>query len=177
VSHAFRHGGPGVIQGNFHGRLPSFAALSPVAHVQAAVQRQAAAQARTARQGNAFQVPSTLQLSSPGPGQPMPADVRERMESVFRADFSSVRIHVGQQAPAIGALAFTMSSDIFFAPGQYDPRSPAGQRLLGHELTHVMQQRAGRVRNPFGSGVAVVQDPGLEAEAERMGIRVAMLRG
>ena len=39
-----------------------------------------------------------------------------------------------------------------------------------------MQQRAGRVRNPFGSGVAVVQDPGLEAEAERMGVRVAMLR-
>ena len=28
----------------------------------------------------------------------------------------------------------------------------------------------------LGSGVAVVQDPGLEAEAERMGVRVAMLR-
>ena len=36
-----------------------------------------------------------------------------------------------------------------------------------------MQQRAGRVRNPLGSGVAVVQDPALEAEAERMGLRAA----
>ena len=45
--------------------------------------------------------------------------------------------------------------------------------MLGHELTHVLQQRAGRVRNPMGTGVAVVQDPALEAEAERMGLRAA----
>jgi hypothetical protein len=37
----------------------------------------------------------------------------------------------------------------------------------------VVQQRAGRVRNPLGGGVAVVQDPVLEAEAERTGTRVA----
>src|SRR5690606_27769182 len=53
----------------------------------------------------------------------------------------------------------------------YNPHSAHGQRLLGHELAHVVQQRAGRVRNPFGSGTAVVQDPALEAEAERMGVR------
>jgi len=48
--------------------------------------------------------------------------------------------------------------------------------LLGHELTHVMQQRAGRVANPFGSGVAVVQDQALEAEADRMGRIASMSR-
>jgi hypothetical protein len=32
---------------------------------------------------------------------------------------------------------------------------------------------AARVRNPFGSGIAVVQDRGLEAEADRMGQRAA----
>ena len=37
----------------------------------------------------------------------------------------------------------------------------------------MVQQRAGRVRNPLGAGVAVVQDPALEAEAERMGLRAA----
>jgi hypothetical protein len=36
-----------------------------------------------------------------------------------------------------------------------------------------VQQRAGRVRNPFGSGVAVVQDTMLEGEADRMGARAA----
>jgi hypothetical protein len=30
------------------------------------------------------------------------------------------------------------------------------------------------VRNPFGGGVAVVQDHALEAEADRMGVKAAM---
>ena len=87
-----------------------------------------------------------------------------------------VRWLVGPEANAIGALAFTRGSNMYFAPGQYDPHSPGGQRRLGHELTHVLQQRAGRVRNPFGAGVAVVQDRVLEAEADRMGQRAAAHR-
>ena len=67
------------------------------------------------------------------------------------------------------ALAFTLGTDLYFAPGQYNPETIYGQQLLGHELTHVVQQRAGRVRNPFGSGLAVVQDHAMEAEADRMG--------
>jgi ribosomal protein S18 acetylase RimI-like enzyme len=66
--------------------------------------------------------------------------------------------------------------DIHFASGQYNPHTPHGQSLLGHELTHVVQQRAGRVANPFGSGVAVVQDQALEAEADRMGRAAATHR-
>jgi hypothetical protein len=93
------------------------------------------------------------------------------MEGLLGADLSGVRVHVGPEAASIGALAFTVGSDLYFAPGQYNPGSPQGQRLLGHELTHVVQQRAGRVRNPFGSGLAVVQDAALEAEADRMGMR------
>ncbi len=124
--------------------------------------------------GNAFQVPSSVNLASPGGGRPLPPTVRQKMESVFNTDFSDVRVHVGPQAQQIGAIAYTLGSNLYFAPGQYNPMSSNGQRLLGHELTHVMQQRAGRVRNPFGSGVAVVQDPGLEAEADLMGMRAAM---
>ena len=128
-------------------------------------------------QGSAMQVPpSLLNFRPSGVGQRLPESVQQKMESFFGTDFSDVRVHVGPEASSIGALAFTYGSDLYFAHGQYDPGSAHGQRLLGHELTHVVQQRAGRVRNPFGSGVAVVQDPGLEAEAERMGVRVAMLR-
>jgi ribosomal protein S18 acetylase RimI-like enzyme len=96
------------------------------------------------------------------------------MESFFGADFSDVQVHSGPEASSIGALAFTQGSNIYFAPGQYNPNSHFGQQLLAHELTHVVQQRAGRVRNPFGSGIAAVQDPTLEAEAERMGRQAAM---
>jgi GNAT superfamily N-acetyltransferase len=122
--------------------------------------------------GKAFQVPAGFALRPPGMGQRLPEAVQRKMESIFGTDFSGVRVHVGAEASSIGALAFTAGSDLYFAPGQYNPASAGGQALIGHELTHVVQQRAGRVRNPLGSGMAVVQDPRLEAEAEQMG-RVA----
>ncbi len=194
------HGRPQVIQGNFQGRQPAFTAQARPAfpqaaqrqrapHVQAALQRHApkhyTAQrhvgpqpqaAQPSRIGNAFRVPPTVNLSNPGQGRPLPEAVRRKMESVFNTDFSDVRVHVGAQAQSIGAVAFTMGSQIHFATGQYNPDTSHGQRLLGHELMHVMQQRSGRMRNPFGGGVAVVQDPGMEAEAERMGIQAAAYR-
>jgi hypothetical protein len=109
-------------------------------------------------------------------GWPLPRDVQAKMEAALGANFSNVRIHVGPEASAIGAIAFTWGSDIHFAPGQYNPHTPHGQSLLGHELAHVVQQGAGRVANPFGSGVAVVQDQALEAEADRLGRMAAMSR-
>ena len=118
--------------------------------------------------------PVNLRQSSGG--WPLPRDVQGKMEAALGADFSDVRIHVGAEASAIGAIAFTWGSDIHFAPGQYNPHTPHGQVLLGHELAHVIQQRAGRVTNPFGSGVAVVQDHALEAEADRLGHKAAMSR-
>ena len=110
-------------------------------------------------------------------GWVLPKEVQTKMESALGGDFSDVRIHVGSEVASIGAIAFTWGSDIHFAPGYYNPHSIQGQQLLGHELTHVLQQRAGRVRNPFGSGTAVVQDHALEAEADRMGMKAAMHRG
>ena len=107
----------------------------------------------------------------------LPKEVQAKMESALGGDFSDVRIHVGSEVSAIGAIAFTWGSDIHFAPGYYNPHSIQGQQLLGHELAHVLQQRAGRVRNPFGSGTAVVQDHALEAEADRLGMKAAMQRG
>ena len=123
--------------------------------------------------GNAFALPAGFTLKPRGSGQPLPEAIQKKMESFFNTSFADVRVHVGHEASAIGALAFTHGTDLYFAPGQYNPQSTQGQQLLGHELTHVVQQRAGRVRNPLGAGVAVVQDPALEAEAERMGLRAA----
>jgi hypothetical protein len=104
-------------------------------------------------------------------GQPLPPVIQRSVEAAFRTSFADVRVHVGPQAPAIGAVAFTHGSNIYFAPGQYDLHSARGQRILWHELTHVAQQKSGRVRNPFGTDLAVVHDRLLEAEAERMSLR------
>lgn len=45
-------------------------------------------------------------------------------------------------ARAVGARAFTLGRDMVFGAGQYRPGSTAGQRLMAHELTHVVQQGA-----------------------------------
>jgi hypothetical protein len=66
------------------------------------------------------------------------------MEDAFGADFSGVKVHSDAQSDSLNqslqATAFTTGSDVFFAKGQYKPTSPAGQELLAHELTHVVQQ-------------------------------------
>src|SRR5580658_9386069 len=73
-------------------------------------------------------------------GEPLPLQVQAQMEGSFGVDFSAVRVHQGAEAEAQEALAYTQGTDIHFAPGQYDPHSPGGQELLGHELAHVVQQ-------------------------------------
>ncbi|MHC5778213.1 eCIS core domain-containing protein [Nostoc sp.] len=103
------------------------------------------------------------------------APVRSKMENSFGTSFSDVNIHTdSHQAKGIGALAFTQGNNIHFAPGQYNPQNPSGQALLGHELTHVVQQRAGRVPVPHQSkGAPINADSALETEADNMGAKAA----
>jgi hypothetical protein len=81
---------------------------------------------------------------SKGKGQTLPDDVRDFLESQLGADFGEVVIHTDSEAVALNkelnALAFTSGFDIFFNAGQYKPGTAAGQKLLAHELTHVIQQ-------------------------------------
>jgi len=85
-----------------------------------------------------------------GGGRPLAEGFRSRMESAFGADFSSVRIHADEPADrlsrSIQARAFTRGHDIFLRQGEYQPASTDGQRLLAHELTHVVQQGQQHIR-------------------------------
>lgn len=108
-----------------------------------------------------------------GGGEPLPAQAKATMERAFGADFSDVRIHQDSAASAMTAAAFTQGSHIHFAPGRYDPSSEAGLALLGHELTHVLQQRAGRVAGTQTKGDVLNTDASLEAEADHLGERAA----
>jgi len=120
--------------------------------------------------------PAGADLPSAGAGAPLHDGVREKMEGAFGQSFSDVRIHEGPRAGALCALAYTQGADIHFAPGQYQPTTPGGQALLGHELAHVVQQRQGRVSATTQSkaaGVDVNDDPALEREADEMGAKAA----
>ena len=114
-------------------------------------------------------------IEASGSGEPLPEEARAKMEAALGMDFSTVRIHVGPQAARVGALAFTRGTDIFFAPGQYQPWTRRGLELLGHELTHVVQQAEGRVTASHNAGgVAINDDSGLEREADEMGRNTAL---
>jgi hypothetical protein len=167
-----------VIQGLFPGGRaavqPQVAARAlPVRHMAPRPATTPAAAAAIQRRGGAggFAVDPGV-LRTIGPGAPLPDALRSQMEQALGANFSDVRVHVGPQAQSIGAIAFTAGSDLYFAPGRFQPDTAAGRRLLGHELAHVVQQRQGRVRGGAGA-VTVVQDAVLEAEAERAGVRAS----
>ena len=114
--------------------------------------------------------------SSPGSSsKDVPPEVMSKMENTMGADFSSVKINKNSSsAQDVGALAYTKGNQIDFAPGQFNPNTTSGQELLGHELSHVVQQREGRVKPTEAiNGMAVNSDPQLEKEADINGSKAA----
>ncbi|WP_157682277.1 eCIS core domain-containing protein [Mucilaginibacter mallensis] len=83
-------------------------------------------------------------------GQTLSAGSRQFFEPRFGHDFSRVRIHTdsgaAKSAQSINALAYTSGNNIVFNSGQYSPETSSGQRLMAHELTHVVQQGKDVVR-------------------------------
>jgi hypothetical protein len=78
------------------------------------------------------------------PGQSLDRATNKFFSARFGHDFANVRIHAdaeaAESARAVNALAYTVGRDVVFAAGQYAPNTGAGQQLLAHELTHVVQQ-------------------------------------
>jgi len=82
-----------------------------------------------------------------GGGKPLSENDRAFFEPRFGRDFSQVRVHTdanaADSAQAVNARAFTVGQDVVFGAGHYAPGRTTGQRLLAHELTHVVQQNSG----------------------------------
>lgn len=111
-----------------------------------------------------------------GGGAPLPDATRAFFEKRFGADFSQVRLHTNAQAAdtakSINAKAFTVGRDIAFSAGQYAPESREGQRLLAHELTHVVQQEGAqllRVQTQAKEGAAPPSSPSSSPAGARGG--------
>ena len=81
-----------------------------------------------------------------GSGFRLQPALQNRMETAFGHDFSPVHLHTDstavQMSQQINAQAFTHGSDIYFNTAKYNPESGVGQKLLAHELTHVVQQHS-----------------------------------
>lgn len=91
-------------------------------------------------------VPASAHQALAGPGQPLETPLRQAMQARFGAHFGRVRVHTDGTAAAsardLRAAAYTVGEHIVFGAGRYRPVEPAGARVLAHELTHVLQQRA-----------------------------------
>lgn len=100
-------------------------------------------------------------------GEPLPKATRLQMERHFQHDFSRVRVHTDGRAAlsaaSLRANAFTVGNHVVFGTGQFNATSGQGQRLLRHELTHVIQQ-GHTDTSPSSLHVGPASSP-LEAEA------------
>ena len=113
--------------------------------------------------------------SNEGAPTKLPEDVKKKMEASFQADFSEVNIYPeSQSAKDVGALAYTQGENVHFSPGQFKPDTNSGQELIGHEITHVVQQRQGRVQPTSEvAGMPLNDNNGLESEADSLGKKAA----
>ena len=122
-----------------------------------------------ARRGLRFEEDGLAAAARP---RQIPAPVLGRMERSFGADFSGVRVVEAPGLEELGVDAAAHGDLLGFAPGRFAPESREGQALLGHELAHVVQQTMG-APFPLTGGAPIVEDRGLELQADRAGERAA----
>jgi hypothetical protein len=109
-------------------------------------------------------VEASIEAMSSG-GVPLSASARAFFEPRFGFDFRGVRIHHDDRADtaarAVNARAFTRGADVVFRQGEFQPDTHHGQRLLAHELAHVVQQGAAQ---PVGNAEPLrdAAGPGLQ---------------
>ena len=109
------------------------------------------------------QLDAAVQHARGSSGEALDDETLAQMEPRFGHDFSQVRVHANERAAAsaqaMGALAYTVGQDIVFDTGQYAPQTREGQRLIAHELAHVVQQERGSVPGTPLTDTLTVSDP------------------
>lgn len=147
------------------------AAVDAAGYIEPAVERVRLAIRRWRRTGEidapTVAMPAVEQtLAALGPGRPLEASTRSRMERAAGADFSNTRVHddeIGARAAASQqARAFAIGEHIAFANGEYQPGTVEGDALLAHELAHT-QQQAGASR----ASSTTTSEHGAERDANR----------
>jgi hypothetical protein len=70
--------------------------------------------------------------------------VKNLLAKYFDRDLlDSIRIHTNGLPSYVpeGMGAYASNNDVYYQPGEYDPRSIAGIAAIGHEVTHALQYR------------------------------------
>ena len=111
-------------------------------------------------------VESTI-AAARGGGQALDGSLATEFGGALGHSVADVRVHTDSTAAAltraVSARAFATGTDIFFAPGEYQPGTASGRELIAHEVAHTDQQRGAPLAGPL-----VVSNPGeaLEVQAD-----------
>jgi len=90
--------------------------------------------------------------------------IKENVSQLMGTDVADAQVHYNSNKPAqLQAEATAQGTEVHLAPGK--------EQHLGHELTHVAQQKQGRVQPTIqaNNGVGINNDPKLEKEADEVG--------
>lgn len=106
----------------------------------------------------------------------MPETLQKKMEHGMGYDFSKVEMGESQKVSKMGFHAYAKGNTILFAPGRFNPFTLRGQRLIGHELGHIVQNTRGRVNAEQEiEGEQVNVDTSYEKEADNLSAKATSL--
>jgi len=95
-------------------------------------------------------------IAEMGPGRPLDAAAARAATVALGQPPGEVTVHIGPEAERFAAQhqarAVTVGSHIAFGAGQYRPGTPDGDRLIAHELAHVIQMRGADPGGSVGRG-------------------------
>jgi len=136
--------------------------MDPIVHLQRTIGNSATSKLLRKTSGESMAGTHDVGKVLRSAGRPLDAATQTGMGARFNFDFSGVRVHddarAAESASAVSASAYTVGNHVVFGHGQYSPSTAVGQRLLAHELTHVVQQSDASV-----AGLARKRLPGTEA--------------
>ena len=90
-------------------------------------------------------------VESQAPPQDGPQALNEathrRMGALFGSSFSDIKVFAGSPQATGATRALARGDEIHFREGAYQPDTPDGDRVIAHELAHVLQLRGGQGRS------------------------------
>jgi hypothetical protein len=130
---------------------------APAIRVQRSrAQRSSAEDGATSDNPSSYSTAATHLIGLRSAGQPLPRATRAFFEPRLGHDFGQVRVHTDLEAAAsaraLYARAYTAGRDIVFGAGHYEPGTGAGDRLLAHELVHIIQNGSAPPRTGVSTG-------------------------
>ena len=117
-------------------------------------------------------VESTI-AAARGGGNALDGALAAQFGSALGRSVADVRVHTDSTAAAltnaVSARAFATGNDVYFAQNEYKPNTSDGDRLIAHELAHVVQQRGAPTSGPL-----TVSNPGdaMENEADAVADKI-----